>query len=56
MDELVKFLDDNGFNDDSLPDGAWQAMLEDGVKEYNRKNGTRYDPFDGFMYYIKNKK
>jgi len=40
-------------NDDSdLPQGAWQAMLEDAVEAYNNQHGTNFDPYDMFMEYI----
>lgn len=40
------------FDDDSASDGTWQALLEDGVKQYNMDNHTRFDPFDAFMAYV----
>lgn len=51
---LIDFLE--AYDHDDLPDGAWQAMIEDGVKAYNEEFGARIDPFDGFMAYIEAKK
>lgn len=44
------------FDDSEAPDGAWQAMLEDSVKEYNETFGTNYDPFETWLKYIDIKK
>lgn len=35
----------DGYDNDSLPDGAWQAMLEIAVEQFNESNDTNYDPF-----------
>lgn len=39
-------------DDDSASDGAWQAMLEDAVHEFNRQNNTNFDSFDMFIEYV----
>lgn len=36
---------------DDLPDGAWQAVGEEGVKHYNEQYGTKLDPFDAWLYW-----
>jgi len=48
--ELFGFL--SAFDDDSAPDGAWQAMIEDGVIAWNEDNKTNLDPFDTFHAYV----
>jgi len=40
------------WDDGNLPDGAWWAMLEDGVKCFNEEHGTKYDPFDTVHEYV----
>lgn len=40
-------------DDDDMPDGAWQAMLEDAAKEWARKNGEEVDGHDAFMEYLR---
>lgn len=52
--DLIGFLE--AYDHDDLADGAWQAMIEDGVKDYNEWQGASVDPFDGFMAYIEAKK
>lgn len=50
---LVPFLD--GWmhcDDDDLPDGAWQAIIEEGVAEWATINRVRIDTLDGFMEYL----
>lgn len=37
---------------DDLPDGAWQALIEDSVHFYNGKNSTNFDPNEAFHAYI----
>ncbi len=50
--ELFAFL--QIFDDDDLPDGAWQAKIEDGVEEWNKDHPTaKLDPFDTWLAYIK---
>lgn len=51
---LIGFLE--AFDHDDLPDGAWQAMIEDGVEAYNKEFGAHIAPFDGFMAYAEAKK
>lgn len=50
---LVPFLEGwmGGFDDD-LPDGAWQAIIEEGVAEWATINRVRIDTLDGFMEYL----
>lgn len=48
--DLLYYMQAN--DNDELSDGAWQAMLEDSVKAYNRNHKTNYDPFEMFMEYI----
>lgn len=51
---LLEFLD--GWMmpmDDDLPDGAWQAMVQEGVAAYNETYGTHIDTFDGWMAWVK---
>lgn len=40
------------YDHDDLPDGAWQAMIEDGVKDFNDEFGAFVDPYEGFMAYV----
>jgi len=47
---LFDFLE--AYDHDGLADGAWQAVIEDGVKAYNAEFGHRVDPFEGFMAYV----
>lgn len=48
-DSLIKYIET--FDDDDLPDGAWQCMIEDSVEMYNEANNTKYNPTDVFIYY-----
>ncbi|MFA7667328.1 MAG: hypothetical protein WCY32_14560 [Burkholderiaceae bacterium] len=48
---LFDFLET--FDHDDLSNGAWQAVIEDGVKAYNKEFGTNVDPFEGFMAYVR---
>lgn len=41
---------DEGYADG--PDGAWQQMLLDCVKQFNRREGMRLDPWDTFMGWL----
>ena len=49
-DGIEDFLE--AWNNDELPDGAWWAMLEEGVTAYNEVEGTRVDPNDGVHAYL----
>ena len=50
---LVAFLDGwMGCDDDDLPDGAWQAIIEEGVAEWAVINRVCIDTLDGFMEYL----
>lgn len=44
------------FDDDDLSMGAWQQKLEDAVTAYNEQHGTKYDPIDTFIIYLKRSK
>ena len=48
--ELFGFL--QAFDDDDLPDGAWQAKIEDGVVAWNEDKGTNLSPFDTWVEYV----
>lgn len=51
LDEnLTAFL--HPFDDENLPDGAWWAKLEDGVKEYNEVNNRNLDLHDTISEYV----
>lgn len=47
MIEAMKLADD-----DSLPDGAWQARLQEAAEEWGRRNGVNVDGFDAFIDYV----
>lgn len=49
-EELYAFL--QAFDNDDLPDGAWQAMIEDGVRAWNNDKSAKRDPFDTFLQYV----
>jgi hypothetical protein len=36
---------------EGLPDGAWQAVGEEGVKAYNEQYRMKYDPYDAWLYW-----
>lgn len=48
-DTLIAYL--SAFDNKDLPDGAWQAMLEDGAKAFSEDFGISIEPFDAFMEY-----
>lgn len=41
------------FEDDSLPDGAWQATLEWAAEDWGEMEGVSVDGFEAFMEYVK---
>ena len=41
---------------DDLPDGAWQAMLEAVVVEFNEDENTDFDPHTMFLEYVRDQK
>ena len=47
---LVDFM--AAFDDDSLADGAWQAMLEEGGEAYSQEFNVAIDGHDAFMEYV----
>lgn len=51
MEKVFEFMKD--FDDDELPDGAWQAVLMDAVTYFNEAAGTSYDPFETWLAYTK---
>jgi len=51
---LFDFLE--AYDHPDLADGAWQAVIEDGVKAYNAAFGHHVDPFEGFMAYVEARK
>ncbi len=40
-------------DDDDAPDGAWWAMLEDGVALYNEQYHTNHDPHETVAAYLR---
>lgn len=50
LDELYWWIDAR--NDDDLPDGAWWAVLEEAVVNYNAEYGTDHDPNDAVHAYL----
>jgi len=42
----------SAMDNDDLPDGAWQACLEDAAKEWGNMNGVEVDTHDAFIGYI----
>ncbi len=51
--ELLYFMKANDEMAEDLEDGAWMQFLQDSVKKYNEMNGTKYDPYDTTMDYVK---
>lgn len=49
-DTLIATL--SAYDNSDLPDGAWQAMLEDGAKAFTKAYGISIEPFDAFMEYV----
>jgi len=50
---FLEFLE--AWDDDTLPDGAWQALLEEGVDAYNQEHDANIDSYEGFMAYVESK-
>lgn len=50
-DGFADYID--AWNNDDLPDGAWWAMLEEGVDSYNKEFGTSIDGNDGVHAYLR---
>lgn len=48
--ELVLFL--AHYDDDTLNEGAYWALLEEGVMAYNSANGTDLDPHATVLEYL----
>jgi len=40
---------------DEMSDGAWQAVMEEGVAAHNEEEGTNFDTHEGWMYWIQNR-
>ena len=51
MYQAMKVTDEIAADDD-IPDGAWQAMLEDTARQYASDNKLYVDSFDAFMDYL----
>lgn len=49
-ESLVTFM--SAYDNGDLPDGAWQAMLEDGAEEFTRTTGIQIEPIDAFHEYL----
>jgi len=49
MEGVFLYMQD--YDNADLPDGAWQAQLEDAVEEYNCEHDTDYDPYNTFIKY-----
>jgi hypothetical protein len=47
---LCDFLE--AWDNDELPDGAWWAMLMEGVEAYNDEYDGDIDPHDGVLAYV----
>ncbi|WP_422444143.1 hypothetical protein [Endozoicomonas sp. ALB091] len=50
---LYEFL--KAFDDDTLSEGAHQAIIMEGVEAFNELHNTGYDAFDTWLAYIKRK-
>lgn len=50
---LFEFME--SFDDDELPDGAWQGMLMNAVDHFNESEGTKYDPHEMWLQYTQRK-
>jgi hypothetical protein len=48
---LFMFME--SMNDDDLPDGAWEAVLEAAVEQYNELESTNFDPHTMFLEYVR---
>ena len=48
---LVEFLE--AWDMDDLPDGAWQAFLEEGAEAYSDEFQIAIDPHDAFIEYCR---
>ncbi|MBO9492111.1 hypothetical protein J7384_17245 [Endozoicomonas sp. G2_1] len=49
--ELFEWMSTN--DDQTLPDGAWQAMLEDAANTFNLLNKTQFCTYGSFIAYCK---
>lgn len=52
-EKIFAYMD--SLNNHELPDGAWQAQLEEAVVSYNDAMGTNFDPYDTFIDYCLSK-
>ena len=49
---LFDWLSDMNEELDEMPDGAWQAMMQENVKTWNKATGKNFDPYDAFMMWV----
>jgi hypothetical protein len=40
---------------DEMSDGAWGAVMQEGVRAYNEDNKTNFDEHEGWLYWIENR-
>jgi hypothetical protein len=48
---LIDFV--SAYDNDDLPDGAWWAVMEEGVEAWSSYSGVSIDPHDGVLEYAK---
>jgi hypothetical protein len=55
--ELCGFLDgwQEASGAEDMPDGAWQCVMMEGVEAYNTENNTKFDPHEGWLYWIQHR-
>lgn len=51
-EQLFNYMDAVHKENKSLPDGAWECILQDAVTTFNQVNGTDFDPFDSWNDWI----
>lgn len=53
-EEMFYFL--NGWSEvsgaDEMSDGAWQAVIMEGVEAFNEEEGTDFDPHEGWLAWV----
>lgn len=52
-DALMHFIDVQNDIAGDAPDGAWWAMLEEGVRNYNKHRGAHFEENDAVHAYLK---